>query len=224
MPVDASAGVLAFDDIVVKGTTVMLRAETKGKLFKEGGKIVEFEINGESIGRSLSGGDAIAYKEFFVKKSGLIQIKVISETEEDIGYVLSVKKGESIIFIHVEGALFESVLSKKPSEGSLEAIDRIADKFHVAYLSSLPTGTEYLKRRLRDIGFSKAPLIKFNDGRAFSEIVNKGLRIKAVIGDSEVVSAAMDYGAEAISFREVEGAREVGGWKEIEEILFKDNN
>lgn len=223
LPVEARAEVQVYDDIVAKGTSVMLRAETKGKFFKEGGKVVEFMVDGDSIGRTLSGGDAIAYQEYYIDRAGLLKITVKSGEQKDEGFVLSIYKGEGIIFIHVEVALFESVLSKRPSEGSLEAIDRISRKFHMAYLTSLPVGTGLLRKRLREIGFSDAPLIEFDGGRAFSDIASRGLKVKAVIGDSQVVSAAIEHGAEVYSFREVEGAKEVRNWKEMEEILLKGN-
>jgi hypothetical protein len=223
LPVEVRAEVQVYDDIVAKGTSVMLRAETKGKFFKEGGKVVEFIVDGDSIGRTLSGGDAIAYQEYYIDRAGLLQITVKSGDEEDKGLVLSVYKGEGVLFIHVESSLFESVLSKRPSEGSLEAIDRISRKFHMAYLTSLPVGSGLLRKRLREIGFNDAPLIEFDGGRAFSDIARRGLKVKAVIGDSQVVSAAIEHSADVYSFREVEGAKEVRNWKEMEEILLKGN-
>jgi hypothetical protein len=223
LPVEAHAGVYAYDDIVAMGTTIMLRAETKGRLFKEGGKVVEFIIDGDSIGKTLSGGDAIAYKEYFIDRAGLFRMTVKSGEEEGEGLLLSIKKGEGVIFIHVEGSLIESVLSKKTNEVSLNAIDRISKRFHLSYLTTLPAGTGLLKKRLREIGISDVPLIEFQGGRAFSDIANKGIKVKAVIGDAQVISAAIEHGAEAYSFHEIEGAREVRDWKELEEILLKGN-
>jgi hypothetical protein len=221
VPVEVRAGVRVYDDIVPKGTSVMLRAETKGKFFKEGGKVVEFAVDGESLGSTLSGGDAIAYKEHSVEKTGLFRITARVGEDEDEGFVLSLNKGEGILFIHVEDALFESVFSRKPKERGREAIDRITKEFHVAYLTSLPVGIGYLRKWLRDGGFSDAPLIEFDGGRAFSDVESMGLKVKAVIGNPQIAEAALEHGAEAFSFQEVEGAREVRDWKEMEEILLK---
>lgn len=70
----AGAEVIFFDEISLKGEIVMLKAVTKGKIFTKGGQMVEFSVEGKSIGRSLSGGDGAAFKEFRVEKTGLHKV------------------------------------------------------------------------------------------------------------------------------------------------------
>ncbi|HKZ56501.1 MAG TPA: hypothetical protein VJ024_02245, partial [Thermodesulfovibrionales bacterium] len=67
-PTKAFPDIIIHDIVVPAGKEVMLRAEVKGKLFRKGGELIEFFVNGKSIGKSLSGGDGFAYKQFIPKK------------------------------------------------------------------------------------------------------------------------------------------------------------
>src|SRR4030042_6926262 len=70
--------VIVSDMIALRGKEVMLRAETRGKLFPRGGEVVESFVDGKSIGKSLSGGDGFAFRQFTPQKTGLYQITVKS--------------------------------------------------------------------------------------------------------------------------------------------------
>ena len=60
-PATALSRVTVYDTVVIEGQKVMLRAETSGILFRKGGELVEFCIDGKSIGKTLSGGDGVAF-------------------------------------------------------------------------------------------------------------------------------------------------------------------
>ena len=62
-PDAALSRVFVYDDVALKGREVMLRAETRGMFFSRGGEIVEFIVDGRSIGKNLSGRDGFAVKD-----------------------------------------------------------------------------------------------------------------------------------------------------------------
>ncbi len=82
-----------------------------GKLFSKGGELVEFFVDRESIGKTLSGGDGVAFKAFIPAKTGLHQIRVNSAIfVEDAEWVKDWKDGEMVrtvqlgkIKIHPDG-------------------------------------------------------------------------------------------------------------------------
>ncbi|HXX53248.1 MAG TPA: hypothetical protein VEI28_01615, partial [Thermodesulfovibrionales bacterium] len=74
VPKDAVAEVVVSDMIGQKGYRVMLKAQTKGTLFSQGGKLVEFLIDGKSIGHVLSGGDGLAFKQYTPLEPGIYRI------------------------------------------------------------------------------------------------------------------------------------------------------
>jgi hypothetical protein len=210
----AGAGVIFFDDISLKGGPVMLKAVTKGKIFSKGGQMVEFSVDGKSIGRSLSGGDGAAFKEFRAEKTGLHRVSVVSGKDKDSGFMLSLKKGAEIVFIDVEGSMF-APMSGKPAKDSRKIIKAIAKRFPVVYLQAGILDIRTLKKLLKENEFTEAPLLPWREGNVFEEADKKGLKIKFVIGGKTVIESAKEFKPKAFSFNEVEGAEEVRDWEEI---------
>ncbi|MDI6745225.1 MAG: hypothetical protein QMD07_07600 [Thermodesulfovibrionales bacterium] len=208
------AAVVFHDAVCVEGDSVMLKAVTKGRIFTKGGQMVEFSVNGKLLGRSLSGGDGTAFKEFRAKKSGLYKVSVVSGKDKDSGLLLSLKKGSGIVFIDVEGSIF-APMSDRPAKNSQKTIKAIAKRFPVVYLQAGILDSRTLKKLLKDNEFAEAPLLPWREGAVFEEADKKGLKIKFLIGSKTVIESAREFKTKAFSFNEVEGAEEVKDWEEI---------
>ena len=214
-PVDVFSEVIVQDRIALKGKEIMLSAETRGKLFTKGGEVIEFFADGKPLGRSLSGGDGFAFKQFTPSKTGVYRITAKSSKEEGNGLLISLKKGERIVFIDVEGTLFEGLLSAMPKKGSREVIKKIAKRFPVFFLHTGLRSIKAIKTWLKENGFIDLPVIPWEKGIIFDEIAEKGLKIKAVIGNQSVIESAKGYKPESFSFEDVEDAVKVKDWEEI---------
>ena len=210
----AEAEIIFYDAVSLKGEPVMLKAVTKGKIFTKGGQMVEFSVDGKSIGRSLSGGDGAAFKEFRAEKTGLHKVSVVSGKDKDSGFLLSLKKGAEIVFIDIEGSMF-APMSGNPKKDSQKVIKAIAKRFPVVYLQAGIFDIRTLKKLLKENEFAEAPLLQWRDGNVFEEADKKGLKIKFVIGGKIVIESAEEFTPKAFSFGEVEGAEEVRDWEEI---------
>jgi hypothetical protein len=215
----AHADVIVHDMIALKGEEIMLKVETKGKFFPKGGEIVEFFIDGKSIGKSLSGGDGFALKQFKPLRPATYQIFVRSGKEEGKGLLLSLKKNDEILFVDVEGSLFEGGFSEIPKKGSQETIKKLSVKFPVILLQTRWIGIKTLKGWLKENGFIDLPIIPWKQGMIFDEIKEQGLKIKAVIGSAPVIESARALKTKAFSFEEVQGAVEVKSWEDIRKKL-----
>lgn len=214
-PASALPGVIVEDTVVLKGRKIMLRAETKGKLFSKGGEVVEFFVDGKSIGRTLSGGDGVAFKHFIPINTGLHQISVRSGTDEDTGLLLSLKKGACIVFVDIEGSLIEGLFPPEPKQGSQKAIREIHKKFPIVYLRTRFISAKAIKGWLRKHEFIRLPVVPWRQGAIFDEIAEEGLKIKAIIAAPKVIESAREHKPLAFSFEAVEDAEEVAGWEEI---------
>lgn len=213
---NVSAEVVVHDHIAVKGKPMMLEADTKGRFFSRGGELVEFFVNGKSLGKVLSGGDGRAFKEFTPEKAGLLEIEVKAKDDSDKGFILSLKRGGEIVFIDAQGSLFEGPFSKAPRQGSREAVEEISKRYPVVYLQTAFPGS-LVREWLESNGFPSAPILEWRSGRVFRETVGKDLRIKAVIGSDEVLESAKDYTEGLFGFERA-GTR-VKNWKEIEDSI-----
>ncbi|MCL4477285.1 MAG: hypothetical protein M1508_13875 [Nitrospirae bacterium] len=218
-PSDASSEVIVHDLIAAQGKRITIRIETRGKFFSKGGEVVMVSINGKAAGNVLSGGDGFAFRQFTPVKTGIHRITAKSGADEGSGLLLSLKKGTGIVFVDVEGSLLESPFSRKPRSGSKEGIQEINRKYPVVFLSSGKAGTGALKAWLKENGFPELPVVPWDEGKIFDDILEKGLTIRAIIGSPDIIVSAREYRPGAFSFSEAEGAKEVKNWEEIRKIL-----
>ncbi|MBE0425350.1 MAG: hypothetical protein IBX72_01725 [Nitrospirae bacterium] len=211
--------IIVYDTIALKEENIMLKAETRGKFFRKGGEVVEFFVDRKSIGRTLSGGDGFAYKQFKPFKTGIHHITLKSGEEEGNGLLLSLKKGDRIIFVDMEGSLLEEIFTRKPRKESQETIRKLSEKFPVVFLQTGLLGVKVAKTWLKENGFVVLPVISWRGGLIFDEITEMGLKIKALTGSAAVIESAKIYKPRAFSFEDVEGAEMVNDWEEIERKL-----
>ncbi|HID30978.1 MAG TPA: hypothetical protein EYP19_13390 [Desulfobacterales bacterium] len=218
-PTSALSRVIVDDMVALKGQKVMLRAETRGKLFSKGGEIVEFFVDMKSIGKTLSGGDGVAFKAFTPAKKGLYQMSVHSGGGKDTGSLLSLEKGSRIVFVDIAGCLFESAFSREPKEGSQKAIEELHRKFPIVYLQRGFFSVKAVRAWLEENEFIELPVLPWEGGTIFDEIVEKDIEIKAIIGSPKVIESAREHRPRAFSFEAVEDAVWVGDWDEIRKEL-----
>jgi len=218
-PADALSDVIVYDIVAFPGEEVMLKAETRGGLFKSRGELVEFIVNRRSIGKNLSGSDGFAVKWFVPLTAGLYKINAICGDDKDSGILLAVGKKTKIVFIDVEGSLLEETFGIRARPGSAKAVQKIQKRFPVVFLQKGLMGVKAIKLWLKKNDFPLAPVLPWNRGDVFGEIAEKGLKIKAVVGKPEVIESAEMHKFQAFSFDSMEDAEEVENWEEVEKKL-----
>ncbi|MBW1896145.1 MAG: hypothetical protein JRI47_03720 [Deltaproteobacteria bacterium] len=191
-------------------------------LFSKGGELVEFFMDGKSLGKTLSGGDGVAFKPFTPERTGLHEIQVKSGGEEDSGLLLSLKQGMGIVFVDVQGALLEGRFSRKPKPGSRNVIEQISKLHPVVFLQRGFVSLRMTEEWLKDHEFLNLPVVPWRKGKVFDEVADMGLRVEAIIGAGGVIESAMKYGPRSFSFEPVDDKTWVRDWEEIKEELLKD--
>ena len=218
-PDAALSKVFVYDAVALKGQEVMLKAEARGVLFSKGGEVVEFTVDGRSIGKNLSGTDGFAVKEFIPARTGLYRINVKSGDDKDSGILLALERKARIVFVDVAGSLLEGPFGETEKPGSSKALTKIRKRFYIVYLLKGLLSVEATRTWLKKNNFPVAPLLPWAQGEVFREIKEKDLRIKAIIGGPDVIESAQMYKPLAFSFDSVEDAEVVENWKEIEKKL-----
>lgn len=211
----AVSEVVVYDIVTLTGEEVMLRAETRGGLFSRKGELVEFLVDGKSVGKNLSGTDGFAIKEFVPMKAGLYKITAISGKSRDDGVLLAVNKKAKLVFIDVEGSVLEGPFALQAKPGSAKAVKRIQGKFPVVFLQKGLLAIRSIRLWLKKNDFPEAPVMPWNKGEIFREIREKKLKIKAVIGGPEVIESAEMQESLAFSFDSMEEVEVVENWEEI---------
>jgi hypothetical protein len=218
-PSEAVSRVFVHDTVALKGREVMLRAETRGTLLSKGGEVVEFIVDGRSIGKNLSGRDGFAVKGFLPARTGLYKINVKSGDDKDSGLLLALERKTRIVFIDVAGSLLEGPFGEKERPESRKAITKIHKRFPIVYLLKGLLSVEAVRSWLKKNNFPVAPVLPWGQGAVFGEIRERDLHIKAIIGGPDVIESARMYKPLAFSFDSVEDAKVVENWGEIEKKL-----
>ncbi len=218
LPGAALSEVVVHDVVALTGEEVMLKAMT-GTFLGKSGELVEFFVDGKSIGKNLSGRDGFAVKRFIPVKTGLYKIHVKSGDEKDNGILLALGKKTRVVFIDVEGSLLGGPFMAEARPGSSKAVTKIRKRFPVVYLQKGFWGIKTVRLWLKKNKFPEAPVLPWGGGEIFKEIREKDLRIKAVVGGPEVIASAEEYKPLAFSFDSVEDAEVVADWQEIEKTL-----
>jgi len=223
-PSRALSRVFVYDTVAVKGRKCLLRAETRGRLLPRGGELVAFFVDGKSIGKNLSGGDGIAFKSFVPESTGIHQIRVTFHGEEDTGRLLCLDRGSAIVFVDVEGTLFEGPLPMNPQQGSREAIGSICEHFPVVFLQTSFVGLRVVRAWLAEHAFAPSPVLAWRQGAVFDEAAEKELKIKALIAGPKVIETCKGHRPLSFSFDRVDGAEKVKDWQEIRSKLEAEKN
>ncbi len=181
IPAISQAGVVVRDSVTVQNKPVMLSARTSGTFLAKGGVLVEFLLDGSSLGKTLSGGDGIAYMEYTPGPLGNHVLTARAGKDADDGALLVSGAGDAVVFIDVMGALFKDPLGRDQQEGSLEAINELGGKFHFVYLYSVLPGLKITRSWLLREDFPRWPVLDIRGGRTVRRLEEMGLRVHALV-------------------------------------------
>ncbi len=212
----ASAEVIGYDAVTATNKAVNLKAVTKWRFFPEGGKLVEFYLEGKHIGTTLSGGDGYALLEYIPISPGIKHLKVKAGVDTDEGVLLITEKNDKVLLIEMEGILFVPTLRDllQPVTESKEALQRLSKKFRIVYLTTM-IGVKEAKERLKDNGFPSSVVLKWKGVDLLDELQRQGIKPYAVIGLPAVVSECKEYIKKRFSFEDTEDGVVVKDWKEL---------
>jgi len=214
----ASAEVIVYDSIATAGKATKLKALTKGRLFPEGGRLVEFYINGKPTGKTLSGGDGYALLEYIPHSPGIRHLKVRSGVYKDEGMLLITGKNERVILIEIEGSLFTSPFSPHPIKGSKDELQRLSGRFRIVYLTTM-IGVKKGRVWIKDNGFPSSAVLRWEGAHLLDELQAEGINLYAIVGSPLVVSDSTEHIKRRFSFKETGDGVVVEEWKDISKRL-----
>lgn len=188
----AKAGIVVHDLFTIKGTAIMLVAQTKGLFLPKGGVLVEFFVDLKPVGKRLSGGDGFAYLEFVPQGTGLLKVEARAGQEKGQGLLLVSKKTQSVVIIDVEGGLAADPFMSRVRPGSREALLSLLKKYHVIYASTGLLGKANTRKWLSKNNFPEALFIKWTPALP-EQMVEAGIRVKAIIGGASMITEYIDH-------------------------------
>ncbi len=205
--------------VTVKGSTVMLSARTGGTFFAEGGELVEFSVSGKALGKTLSGGDAVAYMEFTAKQKGLHEILARSGGDEDKGLLLVAEPGTNVLLVDVAGALFKDPIGHNPRDDALEVLKALGSRYQIIYLHSRLFGLKLARKWLKDNGFPAMPVTLYQKGRSIRRLRRMGLSVEAIVTGPVVMGEVLERDVKVFTFDKEGTGEHVSTWEEVREAL-----
>lgn len=212
------AAVSVYDRVTTVGTPVYLKVLTKGRIFADGGRLVEFYLDDKPIGQNLTGGDGYGYRKFIPQHEGLIKVKATSKGESDTGLLLVMKKSDKAILIEIEGGFKDALISHIAAGASRQAVKMLLKKYRVIYLSRY-TGARTARSLLDEMEFPEAPVLEWRGAQTLKILKEKSVNLYAIIGPAGVIGEADGYIEKRYTFDQNQKERTVKDWQQVMERL-----
>ena len=212
------AAVIVFDQVTTVGTPVYLKVLTKGRIFADGGKLVEFYLDDQSIGKNLTGGDGYGYRKIIPQHEGTIKVRATSDGESDNGLLLVMKKSDKAVLIEIEGGFKDALISDIAAGANRQAVKTLIQKYRVIYLSRY-TGMRTARNWLDEMEFPDAPILEWRGEQTLKALRENGIKLYAIIGPASVISTADGYIDRRYTFDQNQKEQTVKDWQELMERL-----
>jgi hypothetical protein len=212
------SAVIVYDRVTTVGTPVYLKVLTKGKIFADGGRLVEFYLDGKRFGKNLTGGDGYGYRKYKPRRAGIINVRANSKGESGAGLLLVMKKNEKAVLIEIEGGLKDAFISDIAAGAGRQAIKQLLEEYRVIYLSRF-TGVRMARSWLDKMDFPQAPVLRWQGEQTLNALKEKNINLYAIIGPASVIDTAADHIKKRYTFDQNQKELTVKDWQEAIERL-----
>lgn len=212
-PVCAHAGLVFFDNVTTTHTPVYMKVLTRGVLRAEGGRRVEVYAGNRPIGRILSGGDGYGFLQIVPGKAGLKVYEARMEGARDTARLLTMEKNEGAILFELE-ALRRHFFSKSGLGDAQKALNKLNEHFKIVYLTRL-IGVSLAERIITAYDFPRSAVIDWRGKASLENLKRRHVRLDAVVGSADTVSAARGAVAGRFTFDETTDGTPVKDWQDL---------
>lgn len=214
------SAVIVYDQVTTVGTPIYLEVLTKGRIFAEGGRLVEFYLDDRRLGKNLTGGDGHGYRKYTPEQPGMIKVSARSEGESGSGLLLAMQKSEKLVLIELEGGFKDAFISKIAAGAGRRAVNKLLEKYQVIYLTRY-IGIQKSKAWLDEAEFPDAPVLRWRGSQTLTTLKTRGIHLYALIGSAGVISEAAEHIEMCYSFDQTRDGQTVTDWEKIIELLQK---
>ena len=212
------AEVVVLDRVTTVETPIRITVLTKSRFFSVGGRLVDVYLDDEHLKRILTGGDGFGYLKYTPPAPGYITIKARSGSNSATGLLLVMTKTDQALAIEVEHGFKDAVFSDEVKQSSLKAVKMLSKHYKIIYLSRYAgkgiTGTWLEKQN-----FPESVIISWRGPETLTALKQKGVKLHAIIGSAEVISAAAEHIEKRFTFEKTKDGTTVKDWDEISEHL-----
>jgi len=213
-PSSGLAGVAIFDGITTVGMPVYLKVHTKGRLFSQGGRMVDVYIDQKHAGKILSGGDGYGFFKYTPRTTGVKTLEVRSDGDDNTGKLLVLDKKDKVILVEIEAFLRMSLFSKKAIADSKKALSTLSRRYKIIYLTRL-MGNVLSKKILTKGDYPSSAILLWRGAETLDELRQKGIFLYAVIASLNLLSESSEHIGKRFTFEETEDETYVDDWEDL---------
>ncbi len=218
MPSATQAAVIVFDRVTTVGSSVYLKVLTKGKFFAEGGKRITFYLEGQQLGKTLTGGDGYGFLKVTPERKGMQEIEVQTEKDKGNGHLLVLGRDEKVIVIEIEGSLKTSLYSESFRAESRKAVKAFSRSYKIIYLSRF-LGFNIPKTWLQNGKLPVSVVLPWHGTDTLEDLKENGINLWVFIGSAALISTSSEYFEKSYTFEETETGKKLENWAEVENLL-----
>jgi len=210
--------VVVFDGVTTVQTPIRITVLTKGRIFSQGGRLVDIYLDGSHLKKILTGADGYGYLKYIPQNPGLEEINARSDADSSSGLILVMDKSEKAVIIDVAGAFKDAIFSKAIREDSRKVVKALSQDYKIIYLSRY-VGQGVSRSWLEQEDFPNSVILPWQGPESLKSLEKKGVQLYAVIGSDTVISAAKKHVAHRYTFEESKDGKIVKDWDEILKLL-----
>jgi hypothetical protein len=210
----AAARVVVPDQVGVLGAPVSLVVRTTSLLGSDGGRLVDLSLDGEPLGRLMTGADGYGYRRATPQRAGLLRVEARSEGREAWGRLLVMEPAERAVVIELETVLKAMVAGAAQREECRAGLESISRGFRVIYAARW-LGTGWSRTRTIPAGLPESVVIPWKGAALLRSLHDRGIRPFALVGSAAAVSEGRPHVALRFSFEKTRNAAVVSRWEEI---------
>jgi hypothetical protein len=210
--------VVVFDGVTTVQTPIRIKVLTKGRIFSQGGRLVDIYLDDNHLKKVLTGADGYGYLKYIPQSPGFKEINARLDANSSSGLILVMGKSEKAIIIDVEGAFKDTIFSEKLREDSRKVVKALSKDYKVIYLSRF-VGKGVSRSWLEKEDFPKSVILRWQGPITFETLGKRGVHLDAVIGSATVISAAKKHIEHRYTFEKSKDGTIVKDWDEILKLL-----
>ena len=177
------------DGVTTVHTPVRIKIITKGRIFSEGGCLVDLYLDGSHLKKILTGGDGYGYLKYIPQRPGFRKITARANAHSSSGLILVMRRSERAIIIDVEGAFKDAIFSEELRADSRKAVKTLSEVYKVIYLSRY-VGKSVSRNWLEKEDFPKSVILRWQGPNTLKTLEKRGVQLYGVIGSAALISAA----------------------------------
>ena len=209
----AAAGVSLFDQLATPDRPFFLKLRTHRGPLVEGGVRGTFWVDGQMVGKVLTGADGYGYLKFTARTTGTFKLSARTPSGEAQARLRVISPSQPVVVMETETLLWK-MLTGDRGERASRAIRQMAASFELVYLSR-PMGRRAARQLVRERELPERVILTGNSRRQFEQLVKRGVLIFAVVGSARFTAAARNYSPRGYSFEKSPHARRIANWDDL---------